>query len=87
MSIFEKYLENHVKKQIEFLTFEEYLTLCKKDPIAYASPAERMIAAIGKPEFIDTSKESRLSRIFLNKTCKELTSRFFRHWMIQDTIW
>ena len=27
MSIFEKYLENHVKKQIEFLTFEEYLDL------------------------------------------------------------
>ena len=32
MSIFEKYLENHVKKQTEFLTFEEYLTLCKKTP-------------------------------------------------------
>ena len=70
MSIFEKYLENHVKNQTEFLTFEEYLKLCKKDPLTYASPAERMITAIGKPEFIDTSKESRLSRIFLNKTLK-----------------
>jgi len=27
MSIFEKYLENHVKNQTEFLTFEEYLAL------------------------------------------------------------
>jgi serine protein kinase len=70
MSIFDKYLENHVKRQVEFLTFDEYLNLCKKDPLAYASPAERMVNAIGKAEFIDTSKDSRLSRIFLNKTLK-----------------
>lgn len=85
MSIFEKYLENHVKKQIEFLTFEEYLDLCKKTPIVYASPAERMIAAIGKPEFIDTSKESRLSRIFLNKTLKVYPS-FKDFYGMEETI-
>ncbi len=85
MSIFEKYLENHAKKQIEFLTFEEYLNLCKKTPLAYASPAERMIAAIGKPEFIDTSKESRLSRIFLNKTLKVYPS-FKDFYGMEETI-
>ena len=85
MSIFEKYLENHVKKQIEFLTFDEYLNLCKETPITYASPAERMIAAIGKPEFIDTSKESRLSRIFLNKTLKIYPS-FKDFYGMEETI-
>ncbi|SVD14332.1 uncharacterized protein METZ01_LOCUS367186, partial [marine metagenome] len=68
MSIFEDYLEDHVKNQIEYLTFEEYLELCKEDPLAYATPAERMMKAIGVPELTDTSKQSRLSRIFLNKT-------------------
>ncbi len=70
MSIFKEYLENHVKNQIEFLTFEDYLTTCKKDPLVYASPAERMIRAIGEPELVDTSKDARLSRMFLNKTLK-----------------
>ena len=70
MSIFKEYLENHVKNQIEFLTFEDYLATCKKDPLVYASPAERMIRAIGEPELVDTSKDARLSRMFLNKTLK-----------------
>jgi len=70
MSIFKEYLENHVKNQIEFLTFEDYLAACKKDPLVYASPAERMIRAIGEPELVDTSKDARLSRMFLNKTLK-----------------
>ncbi len=70
MSIFKEYLANHVKNQIEFLTFEDYLAACKKDPLVYASPAERMIRAIGEPELVDTSKDARLSRMFLNKTLK-----------------
>jgi|TARA_B100002003_G_scaffold61829_1_gene57166 serine protein kinase len=70
MSIFKEYLENHVKNQIEFLTFEDYLATCKKDPLVYASPAERIIRAIGEPELVDTSKDARLSRMFLNKTLK-----------------
>lgn len=51
-------------------TVEEYLDLCKTDRMAYASAAERMIAAIGDPELIDTSKDPRLSRIFFNRTVR-----------------
>jgi serine protein kinase len=36
----------------------------------YATAAERMIAAIGDPKFVDTSKDIRLGRIFLNRTIK-----------------
>ena len=45
----------------------EYLELCKTDKMAYANAAERMLAAIGEPEVIDTSSDPRLSRIFSNK--------------------
>ena len=45
----------------------EYLELCKENPLAYANAAERMLAAIGEPEVVDTSTDPRLSRIFSNK--------------------
>ena len=35
--------------------------------MAYATPAERMLAAIGEPELVDTRKDARLSRIFSNR--------------------
>lgn len=52
------------------MTMLEYLELCKTDKMAYASPAERMLAAIGEPVVIDTKLDSRLSRIHSNKTIK-----------------
>lgn len=51
----------------EVMSLEDYLELCKKDRLAYANAAERMVAAIGDPEIIDTSEDSRLSRIHSNK--------------------
>ena len=48
----------------------EYLRLCREDPTAYASAPERMVAAIGEPEVVDTSKDARLGRVFMNRTIK-----------------
>ena len=52
------------------MSLQEYLELCKDDPNTYATAAERMLAAIGEPELIDTRKDPRLSRIFSNKVIK-----------------
>lgn len=52
------------------MSLKEYLALCKKDKTTYASPAERMLAAIGEPEIIDTSTDPKLSRIFNNREIK-----------------
>ena len=49
------------------MTLMEYLELCKTDKMAYANAAERMLAAIGEPEVVDTSTDPRFSRIFSNK--------------------
>ncbi|QFT53349.1 PrkA family serine protein kinase [Microbulbifer sp. THAF38] len=70
MTIFNHYLERYESIQDEELSIQEYLELCKTDRSAYASPAERMLMAIGEAELIDTSRDARLSRIFCNKVIK-----------------
>jgi len=67
MSIFSHYQSRYEVTQEEEYTLQEYLEICKNDPSAYASAAERMLEAIGQPEHIDTSLDPRLSRIFSNK--------------------
>ncbi|MBK84042.1 MAG: PrkA family serine protein kinase [Gammaproteobacteria bacterium] len=70
MSILKHYQNRFEAFQQEEYTIEEYLQICKEDPKAYATAAERMLEAIGEPELIDTSKDPRLSRIFSNKVIK-----------------
>lgn len=63
----------------ETMSLEQYLTAAKKDASLYASPAERMLKAIGAPSKVDTSKTPRLSRIFGNRTVRkyEVFSDFY----------
>lgn len=67
------------------LTLEEYLNLCKKDASAYASPAQRMLKAIGDPVTIDTRNDPRLSKIFSNKTIKQYPA-FREFYGMEDAI-
>ena len=52
------------------MALAEYLELCRTDPMAYALPAERMVAAIGEPELVETKSDARLLRLFGNRTIK-----------------
>ena len=70
MSIFTRYQSRYEAAQEEELSIQEYLDLCRNDPSAYASVAERMLMAIGEPELVDTRLDPRLSRIFANKMLK-----------------
>lgn len=67
MRIFDKYQSRYEESKEEEYSLQEYLALCRNDPSAYASAAERLLMAIGEPELIDTKKDPRLSRIFSNK--------------------
>ena len=68
--IFEVFTRSYDRlKQSEY-SLKQYLETCRSDPMLYASAAERMMAAIGEPEFIDSSKDPRIGRIFLNRTVK-----------------
>jgi serine protein kinase len=64
---------------------EEYLALCREDPTTYATSAERMLAAIGEPELVDTRHDPRLSRLFSNKVIK-LYPSFRDFYGMEETI-
>src|SRR5690606_1063482 len=70
MSIFSHYQQRFETTRQEEYSLQEYLDLCKEDPTTYATAAERLLMAIGEPELIDTSTDSRLSRIFSNKVIR-----------------
>jgi serine protein kinase len=70
MKIFENYTARYERNREEEFSLQEYLDLCKRDPLVYASASERMLAAIGEPELLDTRHDPRLSRIFANKVIK-----------------
>ena len=70
MSIFTHYTSRYEESKEEELTLQEYLQLCKKDPVVYSTPSERMLKAIGTPELVDTKNDPRLSRLFSNKVIK-----------------
>jgi serine protein kinase len=70
MGVFEHFQERYDAAQEEELSLQEFLELCKTEPTAYATAAERLLLAVGEPEFIDTSLDPRLSRIFSNKVIK-----------------
>lgn len=65
------YTRRYIDTQAEEMSLDEYLELCRQDPKAYANPAERLLAAIGEAEFVDTRHDPVLSRIFSNKIIKQ----------------
>ncbi|SMF07261.1 PrkA family serine protein kinase [Pseudogulbenkiania subflava] len=68
--IFSQYASRYDRTREEEYTIQEYLDICKREPAAYATAAERMLMAIGEPELIDTRHNPRQSRIFSNKMVK-----------------
>src|SRR5471032_2085205 len=72
------------QKQTE-LSLRDYLTLCRETPTTFANAAERMIAAIGEPEVIDTSMDPRLGRIFMNRSIKRYPT-FSDFYGMEETI-
>src|SRR5437867_2570828 len=70
MGAIESFVARFERTQEEEFSLEEYLELCRRNRAAYATAAERMLAAIGEPELVDTRNEPSLSRIFANKVIK-----------------
>jgi len=65
-----EYARGFEQRQEHTLSLADYLELCADDGTACASPAERLVAAIGKPTILDTAKDERLGRIFMNRTMR-----------------
>lgn len=67
------------------LTLSEYLDACRDNPLMYASAPERILDAIGRPEFIDTARDPRLGRIFMNRTIRTYPA-FSEFYGMEETI-
>lgn len=71
MDIFSQFQSRYEQRKEEEYSIQEYLEICKQDPLAYATAAERLLKSIGEPEYIDTRLDPILSRIFSNKVIKQ----------------
>ena len=80
-TLLDDFRSNYSATQNEEMSLEDYLDLCKRQPAAYATAAERMLAGIGEPELVDTRNDSRLSRIFGNRVIRRYPGvrRVLRH--------
>ncbi len=65
--LFSKVYES--QREVE-MSLDAYLGKCADDPAMMAGAAERLLLAIGEPQMVDTSLDSRIGRIFMNRTIK-----------------
>ena len=84
-NIFDVYAQAYESQRQHRLSLREYLEGCRSDPTMYAGTAERMLRAIGEPELVDTSRDARLGRIFMNRTIK-VYSAFKDFYGLEETI-
>ena len=85
IELLERYKARYTESQDEEMSLEDYLELCKRDASAYASAAERMLAAIGEPEIVETRNDPRLSRLFSNRVIKRYPA-FAEFYGMEDVI-
>lgn len=89
VDIFRKMKQRHDARREEEMGLIEFFEKCgdpEKGRQYYASAAERMLMAIGDPVIVDTRKDDRLSRIFLNRKIKTYPKAFADFWGMEETI-
>src|SRR6266511_4412607 len=84
-SLFNAFARSFEARSQTDMSMAEYLESCRSDPMRYANAAERLLAAIGEPQMIDTAKDSRLGRIFLNRTMRAYPA-FAGFYGMEETI-
>jgi serine protein kinase len=83
--VFHLFSEIYGSEKREEMSLQQYLLACRENPSMYATAAERMVEAIGEPTVIDTSADSRLGRIFANRTIKTYPA-FADFYGMEETI-
>ncbi|UWQ92553.1 PrkA family serine protein kinase [Aliisedimentitalea scapharcae] len=83
--IVELFAEQYAETKEQEMSLHDYLNACRENPQTYATVAERMLAAIGEEELVDTSKDPRLGPLFQNRTIKRYAA-FKDFYGMEDTI-
>src|SRR5437879_5658563 len=84
-SLFNAFARSFEARSETDISMQEYLESCRGDPMRYANAAECLLAAIGEPQMIDTAKDARLGRIFLNRTMRSYPA-FTGFYGMEETI-
>ena len=84
-SLFNAFARSFETRRQTDMPIAEYLESCRGDPLRYANASERILAAIGEPQIIDTAKDPRLGRIFLNRTIRAYPA-FTGFYGMEETI-
>ncbi len=85
MDVISNFAARFERSREEELSIEDYLAECKRNPLAYATAAERMLKAIGEPQMVDTRNDTRMSRLFANKVIK-IYPAFAEFYGMEDAI-
>ncbi len=83
--LFSSFAKSYDARRETEMSLSEYLAGCRDDPMMYAGAPERILAAIGEPELVDTSRDPRFGRIFMNRTIRVYPA-FSEFYGIEETI-
>jgi serine protein kinase len=83
--LFTSFAQIYDQRRETEMSLMDYLEGCKSDPMMFASAPERILAAIGEPEMVDTAKDPRLGRIFMNRTIRVYPA-FEEFYGMEETI-
>src|SRR3954463_13910205 len=68
--LFTSFARSYDARRETEMSLSEYLEGCRDDPMMVAGAPERILAAIGEPQRLDTARDARLGRIFMNRTIR-----------------
>jgi serine protein kinase len=83
--VFDTFVRSFEARRETEMSLSEYLESCRGDPMRYATATERLLAAIGDPQIIDTARDPRLGRIFMNRTIRAYPA-FAGFYGMEETI-
>ena len=83
--LFQSFARGYEARRDTEMTLSEYLEACRDNPLMYASAAERILDAIGQPEMVDTARDARLGRVFMNRTIRVYPA-FAEFYGMEETI-
>src|ERR1700755_2769081 len=85
LDVFDMFTRDYAREKFESMSLRDWLLAARDDKMLYATPSERMVDAIGEPELVDTAQDSRLARLFFNRTIKRYRA-FEGFFGMEDTI-
>src|SRR5689334_2077931 len=83
--LFSSFAKSYDARRETEMSLSDYLAGCRDDPMMYAGAPERILAAIGEPELVDTSRDPRFGRIFMNRTIRVYPA-FSEFYGMEETI-